>query len=277
MNNNSIYVKNQATGAVTELAVYDSPVGFQITDRYLTVTVGNVNGYVPLDYVGGEFDSGLRCSIGGDVYQVSSSIIYNIIDSKLTSHNMFVNLTGYDALYKAMVYLFGTGRVKLGNGFVSITSPTVSAGITKLFTIGVDLVLVDGDTTWSTSANGWTSADVGGDRRNLSKAMLLKLDAGREFKLSFANNFAYVNSGDLISNCLIVGSTVESLPDVASSYANLRKSTSYCMFNDTQLVSIDVKSGNQMYDYLKGNTLNYVGSDECYNFYQLGDAVSKNE
>ena len=269
MNNYSLFVKHPTTGATVELSTYDSPVGFQLPNHFLLV---NNDRYVPLDVVGAEFDSGLRVTVDGVDYQVSSSIIYNIIATKLSARNMFLKIDTMDDLYRALVYLFGATRVKLGNGFVSVVAPTATCGLTKLLAIGANLKIDDGVVLWSTSANGWTSSAFGGERRGLSKAMLLKMKPHSVFRVSFSSA-KYVKPTDLVNNCLFVGSIVETFPEKASSYADLRLSSSFCTFDQTKMVSVDVTSGDDDLDFIRENMLNYSGSDGNYNFYKMSESL----
>lgn len=184
----SLFVHNDGTGRDHELAMYHTTRSFPDPHRYLQVLTkqGRVKGYLPLDTVGSEYDSGLRWTEAstGTVYQVCSKAAVNVFRYIVRADNAVVVCTSNTVLRAALRSLF---EERVGNdppGDVLLTAPAAGSGVTQALVAGLNLRIGVGDAELSTLMNGLNISSFGGDSSMLGRTMLVRMSPPNVYRLS---------------------------------------------------------------------------------------------
>ena len=152
----SLFVYNDGTGREYELAMYHNTRCFPDPARYLRVTTkdGGVKGYLPLDEVGAEYDSGLRWTEAatGRVYQVCMKAATNVFRDTVHADNAVILCTSNDVLRAGLRSLFDERVTNEVSGPVHMTSPGPRSGVTQMLVVGLDFRIAVDDVSMTTSA-----------------------------------------------------------------------------------------------------------------------------
>lgn len=270
------YVYNSFTKQQIKCNMYENTNGFPLKDAYLTVydEQNDKKYYVPLNLVGHDFDSSLRCSdIYGNVYQICTGRQSNIVKKYLNNGNYLINCSNnYNYIYKSLVGILGYARVKMYDDYVTFIAPEKSSHITRLFVMGLNIVISsnNNDTNFGTLYNGLNHTSYGGDEHWKGNCMLLKLTPGNTYSIKsfdYGRTMSYKDS-DIVKNAIVIGSIVESFPSMSSSYQQLIDSDNWYIYNSDK--NLIVKGQNNVYVlYFKNHYLKYQNSRREYNYYEI--------
>lgn len=281
----SFYVQ-AVNGKPIECIIFEDTSLFPLPTKYVKVQLDDNNefGYLPLAPVGSEYDSGLRYTedVTGKVWQICSTITYNIFDEFFVNDNYFINITDYDYFYQAMKNIFG-GRVEYGDDCVYLTTPQQACGITKMFMIGLDIRISwtnDGTEYWNdgvtltTHNNGICDTSYGGDNKYKANAMLVKFEPRKKYKIQFYNKYLNIqyDANEIIKSCVIFGRDVEKLPEQSSDYSALINTDEYCTTNEEgNMVHANNRNYPQfeMLNRMKADWMKYTNTRRMYDFYDL--------
>lgn len=179
--NRSLFIKNQFTNRVHELAVYGVTSSFPLPYKYVVLNMDNGRkGYLPLNVVGADYDSGLRFTetATGEVYQVCSKAQVDVFREIIHAENLVILCDNTASLYAALRTVFEE-RVALADDreSVSLRAPHRFSGVSKMLLVGAYLgVTVEADNaTFDTHFNGLNMSQVGGDQSYIARTMLLGL------------------------------------------------------------------------------------------------------
>lgn len=271
-----LVLQNTFMNKIIKCKLYDDTQGFPIKNVHLSVLCSDGRTrYIPLNHVNEDFDSGARCSDAfGNAFQICTGRQDNIINKYFPYGNMVIPLNTYDDLYTTLVGIFGTAHVTMGNDkkCVYFTPPSASAGITKMFLMGLNIRLTtDYDYELTTYDNGLNHTSFGGDNHWIAKAMLIKMNSHERFKIEFDDNYqgvTYQNDAP-IKNAIVIGTTVEILSNQCNDYTPLIKNNKWFLYNvDTNYINI-VDSSDKVIAYFKRNYLQYKQSKDMYNYFDL--------
>jgi hypothetical protein len=281
----SFYV-HAVDGKPIECVIFKNTSLFPFPTKYVKVQLDSNNeyGYLPLAPVGSEYDSGMRYTEDkdGTIWQICSTITYNIFDEYFINDNYFINVKDYDYLYTAMRNIFDS-RVEMGEDCIYLTTPQQTCGITKMFMIGLDLRITwtnDGSEDWdngitlTTHNNGICDTSYDGDNKYKANAMLVKFEPRKKYKIQFYNKYMNISYdvNEVIKGCIIFGRDVEKLPEVSANYSRLINTNEYCTTGDSGII---VPANNKNYiqfkmlNKMKNSWLNYTNTRRMYDFYDL--------
>ena len=283
--NQSLFIHSKL-GNPVECVVFQNTGFFPHKDKYVKVQLDSDGrfGYLPLDEVGSEYDSGLRYTENnGKIWQICTNVVYNLILQYFVDDNFYINTYDWNYVYTAFRKIFA-GRVRRGTNCLYLTTPHVDCGITKMFMIGLDLRISwtsadDKDfkkaVTLSTWEDGLNATSYGGDEKRKANAMLVKFQPRRVYKIEFFDSRRKVkyHDNERIKGCFIFGKDVEKLEEKTSSYQSLIDTDSYCTC-DVDTMDVEHAS-NKMAKYydevqeLKEKWLEYTNSKFMYNYYDL--------
>ena len=196
----SLFIKNEA-GDTAELAVYEKTDLFPYPTRYISLlTASGRRGYVALDDLGAEYDSGLRYteSATGKVYQVCARVATNVVKTYIHVNNYFARLTAVDA--EASLKAIFEDRVTVDGDYVKLRAPSPRCGVQKMLIIGDGVEVTCDELTYSLGANG------AGNQLTSVRAILVKFDRSKVYRFKFSGN-AF----------MVVGQNVDGLQDSAGS------------------------------------------------------------
>ena len=281
--NHSLYVHSK-TGKPIECVIFSSTKLFPYKDKYMHVILDNGDtGYVPLAPVGSEMDSGLRYTMdNGEVWQICSNVIYNILDTFLVDRNYFINTLSADYVYRAFRAIFG-GHVSRQGKDIYLLTPQFDCGVSKLFMIGVDLRITwidETETDWSkgvtltTYNNGVCDTSFGGEEKYKANAMLVKLEPRKKYKITYYDSCKWTSytPEERVKGCFIIGRDVEALPEESASYESLVQTDSYCTLDEKIDVILHASENTDDYYFdawqMKNNWLKYTNSRRWYQYYE---------
>ena len=224
----SLFIRNNETGKVIEAGAYYNMKNFPLKNKALNIVLEDgTKLYVPVDYVGSEFDTGLRYNDGSNVYQISSQLVFDIITYKLTACNMLVPVSNTVDLYVIFTYLFGKNRVKLVDNTVRLICPSPDSGITKLFFLGTAWNIMNNTGLSIQSEKGGNPTYVVGNTKEkgfIDRAMLIKMNWEQELYISLSSN----EEGN---NYIVLGLSVEGLKNGFGTFEELKNTESYCIYD----------------------------------------------
>lgn len=229
----SLFIWNKAKNKVIEIAAYHNMNNFPILGKSVQFISNGDTYYIPIDYVGNEYDTGLRYFDGDLIYQICSQIDFNIIVYKFTSANYFIYGDSLAYMYESLAYVFGINRVKLLNGCIKVRCPERGSGITQILFLGYDWIIeLDNGLTLYSNINGNPSySDTTDDEVGIiDRALLLKLNGQRTFTIRINSDTTQHEQLDRTRNYMILGTLVEKLPEKSSTYDAIAKSESYCYY-----------------------------------------------
>ena len=285
--NQSLFI-HSVTGNPVECVVFQNTGFFPHKDKYLKVQLDSDGryGYLPLDVVGSEYDSGLRYSEdNGKIWQISTNVMYNLMEQFFIDDNFYINTYDWNYVYTTFRKIFA-GRVKRGTNCIYLTTPQLDCGITKMFMIGLDLRISWADdndkefqkpitlTTWN---DGLNATSFGGDNKRKANAMLIKFKPRKTYKIEFYDSHGKTKylPNEKIKGCFIFGKDIENLEEKSASYQRLIDTDSYCTCD---LATSDIEhASNKMSKYydevqeLKEKWLEYTNSKYMYNYYDVAD------
>jgi len=255
--------------------LYDKTVGFPLRGAHISVLCDdNHIRYLPIDLLGSDFDSGIRCSDKwGNQYQICLMRQENMISKFFPFGNMIMPLTSYNDLYAILTGIFGKARVELGENCLYFSPPSAASGITKFMCVGLNIrITTCHGQELTTYNNGLNSTSYGGDYHWTANKMLLKMRNREKFKIEFDNSYhgTTYKSDALVKNFLIFGQTVEALKEESASMELLINNHRWYLFN---VKKNEIKSVNEQNDdikYVRENYLEYSHSPCTYNYYDLG-------
>lgn len=261
---------------VVKCRLYDDTKGFPLKDVHLSVLCeDNHRRFCPLDFVDNDFDSGVRCEDNyGHQYQVCVARQENIINRYFPFGNLVIPLTTYEDLYVILAGIFGTARVKVGDDGKSLyfTPPSPRSGITKLFAIGLNIRITNmKDATITTYNNGLNRTSFGGDTHWVANTMLVKFHRNETFKIEFDNSYRNTSYAEdaLIKNALVIGTSIEALPNKSDSYELLLRNHKWFLFDIKRNYLKVVDDDNQYIHYFILNYLDYPHTKHTYNYFDL--------
>ena len=283
----SFYIQADNKKIPVECTIFKYTNLFPFPNKYVKVQIDNDGnfGYLPLVPVGSDYDSSLRYTDNdGKIWQIASSIEYNILDNVFLTDNYFINLLDKERLFYSLKNIFDS-RVERENDTIYLNAPPTISGLIKMFVIGLDIRISwinDGSNDWnnaitlSTHENGLCDTSFGGDNKYKANAMLVKLQAGTRYKIDFNNTYGKISYADedKVKGCLIFGRTVEQLKEKSSTYQSLIDTVEYCttdknynMVLANKKEYVEFKTMNLM----KQSWLNYTNSKRVYDYYDLVD------
>src|SRR5574344_85384 len=272
----SLVIFNNFMVKTIKCLMYDNTIGFPIKDVHLTfLCPDGKRRYVPLNHVNSDFDSGVRCQDEfGNNFQICVGRQDNIINKYFPYGNILIPLNSYDYLYKTLVGVFGTARVKMGENkdCVYFSPPSAASGITKMFIMGLNVrITTKDDVTLTTYKNGINDTSYGGDKHWTSNCMLIKFHSGEKFKIQFDDSY-YGTSYAMnvpVKNSIVMGNTVEAMKEYSDNYINLISSTKWFLYNNvTNYINV-ADSTNQYVTWYKKKYLLYTNSKHTYNYFDL--------
>jgi len=269
----TLHVKN-AKNEIYDCVIYDSTDEFPYKQHINIKLPSGKIGYLVLDDVGNEYDSGLRILDNkSNTYQVCTQYVVDITKKYLTQDNYLINIVDYNYLYTSFKNIFGSKRVQLDKDCIYITTPSIKSGITKMLMIGLNISISFDDITLTTYNNGICNSDYGAANSFCAKTMLVKFEERKQYKIEFADSYSTIHYTSNIKNGLYLGKDVELLAEKSSTYSNLLKTNSYCLTDpNTGLISNGVTSTDNMYNWVNNSKnlwLAYPKSEQTYNYFEL--------
>lgn len=239
--------------------------------------------YLLIDEYFSPFDSGFRCLSKNKTYQIDMSYVYKIFDVKFANANYYINLYNIQHAVNALNNLFDSRVTKDGNDIILI-APRKNLGITKMLMIGLNISIsyidsvddeVDNVFEFSTYANGSCNYMFNDINRNKMKAMLIKFDPTRKYKIHFEDSYHNMSYNENIKNCLFFGEDIERLPNVNNTYYNLMHITNFFTTNPFTFqfdsASIANSYSNKEILFIKDQYARYSNNKYVYNYYDLND------
>ena len=272
---------------IVSCSLYDNYESFPIGQKLAKIELDdNTFKYLLLDKFKAPFDSGLRYEEDSQIYQIDTSYVYNIFDSKFAFNNYYVNFKDIVYATFALSSIFDSRVTRDGEDIILI-SPRKDLGITKLLLIGLNISIsyvdkiddgVESSFEFSTFMNGTCNCKSKTLDRFKMKAMLVKLDPERSYKIHFENSYRNISYNEDIRNCIFFGEDIENLPETSSSYHKLLHITNFFTTNPFTL-SFDSANDFQSYTYkdimlMKDQYARYSNNSYVYNYFNLNDIVS---
>ena len=268
-------------------SMYDSNDSFPKDQKMAKVELDNGEyKYLLLDEIINPFDSGFRykCFEDKKTYQINTSYPYNIFNVRFFNANYYVNLINSSFALASLQKIFDSRVTDCGSNTLQIMSPRKELGITKMLIVGLNVGIsyidkveddVDDTFTFTTYNNGACNYLFNNINRHKMKAMLVKFEPNRLYKIKFDNTFNKWNYYEAIKNCLFFGDYVERLPETSSSYVELLYSNNFFATNPQTL---EFESSKTVDSYCQKEVLalrdqyaRYSGGQYSYNFYELND------
>ena len=240
--------------------------------------------YLLLDEVISPYDSGVRYLQKDKLYQVNMSYAYNIFDVKFANNIYYLNLRNISYTNFALRNIFDS-RIRRDNDLLFFTSPRKELGITKMLVIGLNTEVSCMDTYedgeknryhFTTYRNGWCNYKNVNIDRYKGKAMLIKFDPNRLYRIRFQDSLNFLNYSEKdkgIKNFIFFGKEIEELPEVSSNYAHVFHTNNFFTTNPDTLELENYKSvrcRNELINF-KEQLGRYVAHQYIYNFYDLKD------
>jgi hypothetical protein len=254
--------------------LYDKTTGFPLRGTHLSVLCeDNHIRYCPLDLLGSDFDSGVRCSDQwGNQYQICMMRQENMINKFFPFGNMIIPLTTYNDLYIILTGIFGKARVQLGEDCIYFSPPSGASGLTKFLAIGLNIRITNCyGHTLTTYNNGLVTTSYGGDYNWTAKAMLLKWKNKEKFKIEFENSYhgtSYLEDA-IVRNVLVIGQSIEALKEESASMELLVNNHQWYLFNVKRNEVNPVGDNNDYVKYFREHYLEYPKNKRTYNYYEI--------
>jgi len=261
-------------GKVIKCRLYDSYKFFPIKDVHMSILCDdNKIRYLPLDKLDSDFDSGVRVrdKFGND-FQVCVARQENVLNKFFAHGNLLIPLTNYSDLYAVLAGLFGKAHVSVESDGVYFSPPSKLAGITKFFTIGLNVrYTTKFGHQITTYDNGLSKTSFGGDKHWMANSMLIKFHHREKFKIEFDDSYygtSYTNNA-MVKNAIVIGESVEGLKEDCSDYNLLLRSRSWYLYDVSKNRTLSVDNNNAIIRYFKQNYLEYPNAIKKYNFYDM--------
>lgn len=268
---------------IISCSLYDNYESFPIQQKLIKAQLEDGTfKYFLIDKDKSPFDSGLRYLSGKNLYQVDSSYLYNIFDVKFSYNNFYVNLLDVPYATALLNNIFDT-RVTSSENDIYLVAPKKEFGITKILMIGLNISIsyidsiddeVDDCFKFSTTLNGWCNYFHPTIERHKMKAMLVKLDPHRKYKINFSDSFNHFRYNEGIKNCLFFGKDIEKLDETSKSYHNLWHITNFFTMDNHYEYSYAGDLNSYAYKDLlimKDQYARYSNNRYIYNYYDLND------
>lgn len=253
--NESLFI-NIGGSRVVECAVYEKTNEFPNPTKYVSITTASGRrGYLPLDDVGNDYDSGLRFTeaLTSVVHQVCTRVETNIVNTYIHLNNYFAVLTP-TSTYDVLRAVF-EDRVTTDGNYVYLRAPGNAAGVSKMLIAGDGVEVNYGDITYSLEANGGQQASP---FTKSARAILVKFERGHVYRLRVTGRA-----------CAVIGQDVDSLPDFASGFTDIAVVENVCSLDASGHVSADDPVALANVNVAKG----MLNSTKLYSYYVLTDEV----
>jgi hypothetical protein len=181
----SFFVQNDGDGKVHELCMYHVTRMFPFPHKYIPVELENgVMGYLPLNVVGSDYDSGFRyMDDDGTVYQICSKTAVDVFREMVHANNLVVLCRNILDLYRAFRIVFEE-RVTIADdrSYVELQCPHAACGVSRMLLVGAYMGVAVDDTSLVTYFNGLNMSAAGGDKSFMGRTMMIGLCQPHDYR-----------------------------------------------------------------------------------------------